>query len=679
MAVAALLAAGAFALLLSVRNLTGHDLGYHLAYGDAFWAEGRIVDSTDFLYVTEKLGDDRQAGPGCWVDDQGRYRFANANWLTQVIFSAVHAGLGQAGLVLLQGALILGIFGAATMVALRLRAGAIALATLWVLIGLTAQARFTLRPEVLGFAMLAGQLWLLWPLLAGLQGPRALPAWRMAALIALQVLFVNLHSYFLLGLALTGAVGVDLGLRWLWRRHIRRAHVPGRLTRSLRRVGIVLGAQMAASLANPWTWRLAILPIQTVFFLRRNRISGATGDIRGHPWAFIGEFYGPFASALSGSKGTIGLVLCLVLAAIAAAMAVRRRRWATLLILAGMTAVAMSMRRNIAPYAIVTAPLSVAILARQLRRPGPRFQRIAQWTVIAIGALIIPVAAYLAWSVATSHYWFTERRAIRFAASTSRVTLPVDAGRWLAEHKPAGRLWTDYTSSSNFHYFSKQRYQVPVLTNTWAYPPDAMRLVLNVSLGREEMEKIFSRYGVEVVGLRADMMSAVPARRGLVPLLARLVASDDWALVHVDALHVIFLHRSGPNAALAIKHRIDRATFDAEAHADRVQRMDSVPEYALYAGGTTLMRLNMPAAAEVLYRRCLEWNDRYVEAWNMLGLSLVTQGTPRGPAGRPMLTEAMNCFRRALGLDPDNTTARRNLQLVRRQLRDLDAGRTWSP
>jgi tetratricopeptide (TPR) repeat protein len=81
----------------------------------------------------------------------------------------------------------------------------------------------------------------------------------------------------------------------------------------------------------------------------------------------------------------------------------------------------------------------------------------------------------------------------------------------------------------------------------------------------------------------------------------------------------------------------------------------------------------------VLYRRCLEWNDRYVEAWNMLGLSLVTQGTPRGPAGRPMLTEAMNCFRRALGLDPDNTTARRNLQLVRRQLRDLDAGRTWSP
>ena len=75
-----------------------------------------------------------------------------------------------------------------------------------ILIFLASDQRIPLRPEVFGFFFLAGQ----WALLAGPGfGPK-----RAIGVVLLQVLAANFHSYFLLGIGLSGAMTIEAWWQW---------------------------------------------------------------------------------------------------------------------------------------------------------------------------------------------------------------------------------------------------------------------------------------------------------------------------------------------------------------------------------------------------------------------------------------------------------------------------------
>jgi hypothetical protein len=676
----ALALAGSIALAasLSFRNLAVQDIGYHLAYGDVLLDEGRIVDSSDFTYLLKETPNQWSLGPACWRDAQGRYRFVNANWLTQALFSAVHGPFGWTGLALLQASLALGCFAFLLAAMRRMCTGWVSAAAGLFLIAVTAQSRLMLRPEMTGFVIFAVQIWLLSDLLAGRSVKDALPAWKIALLIATQILWVNLHSYYLLGLFLTGPLALAAWGRYLARR--RKASEPQETSAawsSCARLSLLLLGQLAATMVNPWGWRMAWHPIATTIFLRRHVIGQSKG-LDAHPWAMISEIHWPFSALVLQTKTTFAYVACLCLGASGIAVAVYRRKWACALILVGMTMVSLSMRRNIAPFAMAAVPLALGMLAAQLRRFPARS---GPWLAIKVAVALVTtvLSVWLTWQVVTSRYWYSQRMPERFGFSRSRIALPVDAARWLNEHKPRGPLWTDYTSSSNFHYFTDGRYEVPILTNTWAYPPEAMALVLDVSLGKRPAVEVLDRYGVEIVALRADATSGEVASDQLIPLMQQLQVSPEWVLVHVDAFHVVFLRAGQRNAALAAAERIDIDNFDAQAHADWVAGMDPIPAHALYAGAVTLDRLGMRAPAEVLYRRSLRHDGQSEEAWNMLGRNLALQALFAGATGRDKLLEARHCFQKVLKLDPDHPGARENLQQANRQLAALEAGRPWVP
>ncbi|MFW5839438.1 MAG: tetratricopeptide repeat protein [Planctomycetota bacterium] len=667
----------AFAIALSVRNLTGHDLGYHLAYGDVFLSEGRIVDSGEFCYLVDPPvapADQAEPGPGCWWDQAGRYRFPNANWLSQVLFSAVYSLGGGMGLVGLQAVLILLIFILAVTAARRMGAAWAAMPLLILLIGVTAKVRFGLRPEVPGFVMLLAQLALLGPLLNS-EGPRDI-GWKTAAgLIGLQVLFVNLHSYFLLGLALTGAVFVQQLIRLLLRSS--EPAEAAKEKRNFRCVSLALAGQMVACFVNPWTWRLAVLPFQTVLFLREHDIAGSTGGVHGHPWAFIAEFFTPFSKGYLPQMATWGYIACLILAAAAGVIALLRRRWGAALILAGMTVVSLSMRRNIAPYSMIVSAVGLAMLTPAAAWAMNRIESTGRKLATGAQALVMIALAGLTVGVVSQQLYFHERKPERFDAGYSQVVLPVDAAQWFETHQPAGRLWTDYVASSNFFYFSSPHRTPPLLTNTWAYPPETMRMLLNVSLGIADYRKVFDRYDVQIVAVRCDSMSAEPSRPGLVPLIPRLMADPDWVLVHLNVAHLIFLRKDGPNAELAGREELTEGTFDAASHAEMLRRADPVEAYGLYAGATTLWRIGWFAPAERLYRQVLELEQDYHEAWAMLGVTLAELAARKGLAGRGELVEARQCLQRALALEPDHEQANIWYAMVERQLADVDRGVVW--
>ncbi len=114
---------------------------------------------------------------------------------------------------------------------------------------LVSQTRFDPRPETVSYLLLALQVsWLTtWPWGArGSAGPRHGSLGRLAALAATEVLWVNMHAYFVLGPAVVGA---RLVASWLGRED----------RRAVRELGMALAVTLAASLLSPFglqAWRL---------------------------------------------------------------------------------------------------------------------------------------------------------------------------------------------------------------------------------------------------------------------------------------------------------------------------------------------------------------------------------------------------------------------------------------
>ncbi|MCY2925700.1 MAG: hypothetical protein NT031_09705, partial [Planctomycetota bacterium] len=471
-----------FVAVLSLRPVMSVDVGYHLAYGEQFLRTGQIVDSSEFIYTCDpSLAPARrpEPGPGCWYDQNGEYRFPNANWLSQVIMALTHRLGGMRALSILTAAMVVATMAAAFTAMRRCGVGTLASAGGVVLAALAGYERFNMRPELPGYLVLLIQVAILVPA-AG--AGRTISRRALVAIVALQILLVNLHSYFLLALAMTGAVLADRLARSLWRRLVvRNGQEADPLAGQTGRLAILLAAQTAACLVNPWTWRLAILPVQTLLYLRRHHVSAAAGGE--HPWANIVEFYPTFTAGAFSAPIVMGVyVTILALAGAGILAAVWRRRWAWAGILAGAAAVSCSMRRNISVTSAVMACVALASLWHLI---APRLGRKSrpEWLGMAMAAGLAVVSMALAVSVVSQRFYAWEGSSYRFGVGIDRVWTPLAAAEWINANQPAGRLWTDANVSSNMCYFTRPHRWVPSLTNTWAYPPATFKESLELVAG----------------------------------------------------------------------------------------------------------------------------------------------------------------------------------------------------
>ncbi len=550
-------------LLLAARSLNSPDLAYHLAYGERLLDVGEIIDANPFIYTLEEHrgappADRPEPGPGAWWDGTD-YRFANANWLSQAAMAVVNRLLGAGGLCALQMVLVAIIIAACAATMRRLRLPWNWTAAGVFLIAMVAYFRFDLRPELFGHAVLSVELLVTQFARASRAGERRwwLPA---TALVPAQLLLVNLHSYFPLGLALTGAFLVEALLCWGWARLAgrREEDAPPHGVLAARLV-LVLLAQAAVCFANPWTWRLAVLPIETVLYIHRHNITAATGGM-GHPWALITELFSPFGGdAFARAKATKAFYVLLVVAAAGGVAAVWRRRWAWLLVTGGMVAAAFPMRRNMAPAAILAVPVALAALHEALANIPlmARRSRLRRAAALVASAFVAAACVWFAAGVVTQRFYTAEGSRARFGFGFAPTVIPLAACDWLNEQRPEGRLWTGFAVSSSYHYFTRPHRDVPLVTNTWAYPPEVMRRVVEFNFAHRPFGEAARRYGIEIVALRVDRAHTRQA--------AALNADPAWALVFLDGWDAIFLRRAGPNAALAERAR--RRAEAGELHA----------------------------------------------------------------------------------------------------------------
>lgn len=677
----------AFAVLLGVRTIDNEDVGYHLAYGDTFLDTGKIVDHSPFLYTVEGQPH-MEPGPGEWYDADGRFQFVSANWLTQIVMSAVHRAGGVVGLSVLQIVLVAAMFGLVLLIL-----GELGLPRLWMaltvmLLGMVSYERLVLRPELFTYVLLAAQMYIL--LRAVKKGSSqyvvqsaeettncelrttnflAVPPWRDVALLCvLQVLLSNVHSYFLLGIIPPAALlgeNVVRTIYFRWRGSTSAAEATAARRRSVR-LGVTLAAMAACCFINPWTWRTVLLPFQTVLYFRANHISDAGST---HPLSAIGEFYPPLTLGFFYAKATWAYCVVLAVAAIGLPSALLRRRWGHAAIIALMVLVSLSMRRNIVVASLVLLGPALAAIHDLL---APRLSRqFGARLALGTGCVAAVISALLVWSVVTDAFHFNERRATRFGLGYSPLKMPLDACHWVNANKPIGRIWCDFDISSNLYYFVQPHPDVPIITNSWAYPPSVMEDVIRAGRDTAFFDREAAKYGIQVVAVRAGKTNAA--------LMKRLGAGDAWAPVSIDAMNVVFVRKDGPNAALAARAAVTPESLDLPALLAKFASQDPRPEYSTYLGALTLARLGWTDTAIEAATRAKEINPDYSDAWNLLGMMYALRANSRLATNkyyeaRIDLQSAQDAFKRVLDIQKDDPQAQQNLLAAQSQLQALKRG-----
>lgn len=701
-AIFALAAALLFAVLLGVRPLSSPDIGYHLSYGLEFLRTGKLVDSNDYIYLgSESARAHAEPGPGCWYDADGRYRFPNANWLTQVVMAGLYQVGGFGALNALQVLLTAGAFAAAVVAMRRLGLGRRTIAIGVMLIAMASYERLVLRPEMFSFLLLAVQLAIL-----GRKGdfPRfrrgeklnvpfsdaaaPLLGWRtIVAVLVVQLLMANLHSYFLLALAPTGALLADALLRILWAKGGKRP-VPLLPATQAKRLAVLLGLQAAVCFINPWTWRNVLLPFQTLRFLREHNV-GQEMSAMGHPWQMIGEFWKPLGGAFDGTRVTYCHYALLCLAGAGILAAVLRRKWAYAFLTGAMALVSLSMRRNIAPASIVLTPVAMASIADFLRPLAPRLAA-ARWRVVRVGAPLGIVALCLAgiFSVVTQRFYFSERTQARFGWGISKTQIPTGAAQFVRDNLPGvRRIWTDFHSCSNVRFLLGC--EVPLLTNTWAYPPDALGAYQRMSLDPTGLAQELERRRIDTAAVRVDDGLAMrgddrTGKRLSEKSVARELANA-WTPVYFDGMYAVFVNPRGRYADVAAGLALPRNPPGlTEQLAARIEAMDSVPASGWHAAGVSLHILGWNEAAIDAFQRALRFDDRYFRTWDWLGSSLGNRAMALSAATQPDflgakadLKRAIECFENALDRC-DNPASRpgieRHLARAKTDIQAIQAG-----
>lgn len=649
----ALAAVGVFVFLLGYRTLTSVDLGYHLAYGEEFLKTGRVVDHNPFIFTLPPpdLPKDAQPdpGPGCWYDARGNYRFPNANWLSQLLMYGVYRFFGPFGLSMMSAVLHLLLMFMVWSLMARLKVSPTAGIPALLLLTLLFAPRMNLRPELMGYLMLCGQALLLAS--AFTDTTSRTPSLRLIGIMAiLQILFVNLHSYFLLGIALAGAVCAGAIINYT--SSLVRGTPDSTALRAAGGWALLVAVLTAVSFINPMTWRIAVLPIQTALYLREHAITEGPGP---HPWSNIYELR-PLLSKPNFPSSPRDYVFCLTLAlAVSGSLAALiRRRWALLFAIAGMTSVGLSTTRNAPVGGLLVIPLALtapAPLAFILSRSLSKAIRTRFNTAVMCLTAALAIAGSL--SVVTQHYYdHVQKYKCRFGSGLSHKALPISTAEWLGRNLPGARVWCTFGTSSTLHFFSKPHCEISVLSNTWPYPPSLLQLDNLMRSGSVPVSVIFTNYGASVAVVRTEWSR---------PLFDALMKSPDWKPGYVDGDHTVFLRDEASSPARQLIERFYSADIALiiKEHRDR----ELVPGELLIPLGGTLAALSRLDDSISVLEAAVETAPESWEAWFALGEAYLARGWQWRDMRRiEDFKKARRSAERAVALNPKNPEAEKLLQ-----------------
>ncbi len=409
---------------------------------------------------------------------------------------------------------------------------------------LIASDRFMPRPELPSFVLLASVLALLDRFER--TGDR-----HVYWIIMVQIIWVNVHGLFALGIALCAIYLAGQILRPLLNSGERID------TARLRRLASVTALALAGSLLNPNLLDGVLYPIQQLGMI-------GTPEERGFFGSLVAELIPPIAGDKSLQPLVMGLALLLALLS-AGAMSLNWRKLAVpdLLTWVAFAYLALSARRNLALFAIVATPIWVrnanAVLDGRELRP-----RLALWSTAALAL----VTGWFAIDVSSGGLHSRLGGGTRERGfGLFEPIYPIRAVDWIEKHRPPGpichhmamggyliwRLFPDYPvmADGRLEVFGEEKFRALQVTGS-----DAFR---RLDLAYE--------FGVVVV-----QFSILDSEQ----LLRWLYLNSNWRMAFVDDSAAVFVRvREGEPAGLVdldINSDDLFEPFSKQGPADVIQR-----------------------------------------------------------------------------------------------------------
>lgn len=641
-----LIAAAMLFAALGWSRLGSIDLGYHIAYGRHFLDTGRIVEQDPFLY------------PGVALP------FVNANWGSQIIMAAAERLGGAGGLIALRSILQVIVLLSIIAIVRRHAPGAHWSAWAIVLAIMAAYERLTLRPELFSYALMMALLVLLM---------RGISTWRgIVAIGLIQLAWVNCHSYFLVGLVLTGSMLIG---QWITQRRTRAGEDAAISTNPARLLAIALAVQIAVCFVNPWLHRGAFFPFETLQYLRAARVMGGAEGWSGESaWSAISEFKSPFAFLSQPiNLRTIHAYLVLLAVGLLGLPALLvRRQWGMVLAILILLAMSTQMRRNIAQFAMVAAPLLMIGLGG-LTAWSPESLRAARQIRAVLCVVTLGLCAYWTFGIVEGRFYYKERRINRvFGTGYNDRVFAIDAATWIAERaeelKP--NLYVNYFASSNTLPWLPPKFPIFVDTNTFAYHEDTLAMAYRLGLGQIDHTEFFDRFGVNVALLHCSSDTQ---------MLVRRLAEDhtNWALVYFDRHTVIFVRRIVEHVKLILANRLGPASLDVRAWVDAIEGSPSQRALDIGIACGVPLSLGWHSKALELAGEATRLRPDYYEAWQYSAVCHGNTGNDAAKAGRyeeslEHYERALLCFEKVLTIVPDHQEALQYAKLTLDKMQQVE-------
>jgi hypothetical protein len=496
----AAIAALCFVAALQLHRLDDPDTWWHLASGRRI-AERAQVDRVDpFSYTA----------PGAeWI---------NRQWLFDLTAYESWRLAGEAGLTLLAGAGYLAGFLCLYVLARR-RLPGWAAASLVVLAAQAGVERFTVRPEAATVAFLGVYLLVL----DGPWRPR-----RVAALVALQVLWANLHALSVLGLIplatawVAAAVARIAPLPAAWRAQVERDPA------ELRALGVGLAAAAAAEAATPFGLRGALFPLRLLTVIRGGEVTSSA----------IVEHLPPTLATLS-PVAAFGMIALLALGVAAIVVAWRDPRLDHLLLAIAFTVLAFLARRNVALVGFGVVPLASSGLGGPARAFDAWLQRRWPLALAAELALVVAIAVPTVRMVTGDWYRTTAHLTRSFGLGRSEFLFSRGATDWLDRHVPDARVFNDDELGGWLLWRSFPRRRVFLDGRLQVYPPDVFEEFMSVLNDPGAFAALASRRGITA----AILHHPAPGRLELASAIARL---PGWRVGYLDAGSIVLVADGQP-------------------------------------------------------------------------------------------------------------------------------------
>lgn len=481
-----------FCALFAAQKIVSFDDWWHLKTGEWIWQHKAVPHVDPFSYTFQGAK---------WIDYE---------WFFQALIYPIYFLSGFSGLIIFKIIVIVLAFLVLFFTCRELDGERKWLSIIILFIALqTARGGFLVRPQIISLLFLALYLYLL----ALHRGARITARQLILVLLPIHILWVNVHGSFLLGIFLVGAyaIGSFVPLALSHHRDLKPVFQDKRLQNFLL-LGLLL---ILASLINPYTYRIFLIPLET---------AGAKETLRG-----ISEWVPSMDPRLLGIlivDPSIWFRALFLIGAIS--FLVWRdnlRRIEDVLIFVVFSYMAFKHIRFIGPFALAVAPIIVNNLSQV------RWQ-VREWKWLRF----VPLLVIIVFSVNDVRTLIKEEK---LGLGVWR-NYPATTVQFLKEHGVKGRIFNTYGYGGYIIWHLWPNIQVFIDGRAVTiYDQDFFWLCGLAYRNTDALGKIFDRYEVEIVLLQDDR------EKGYSSVFYWLDENEDWRLVAFDDIANLYIKKDG--------------------------------------------------------------------------------------------------------------------------------------